>query len=98
MIYSSLITIGELISAIEKETIWKTYKCIAAIFYIQAKGSYFHVLDSDDYMKKIDCQLERFSYLQLDHNPLNKFSKSVASFIKKWKQKKFLDSSWCRFI
>ena len=34
----------------------------------------------------------------VDYNPFEKFRKKVTSWVKKWKQNKILDNSWCRFI
>ena len=49
-------------------------------------------------LKRIDRQLERRSFQQLDYNPPDKFCKKVTSWVKIWKQNKVLDNSWCRFI
>ena len=65
---------------------------------IQDKGSRFVVLNSDNYIEKINHQFERSSFQQLHYNPSNKFCKKVTSWAKKWKQNKLLDNSWCRFI
>ena len=41
---------------------------------IQVKGSQFVVLDSYNYIEKIDHQLERSSFQQLDYNSSVKFT------------------------
>ena len=40
---------------------------------IQDKGPCFVVIDSDSYIEKIDHQLERSSFQQLDYNSSDKF-------------------------
>ena len=45
---------------------------------IQDKGSRFVVLDSDSYIEKIDRQLERSSFQQLDYDHSDKFRKKVT--------------------
>ena len=43
---------------------------------VQDGASRFLVLDSDSYIGKIDCHLERSSFQQLDCNPSDKFCKT----------------------
>ena len=63
--------------------------------HIQGKGSGFVVFDSDSYIEKINCRLERSSFQQLDYKPPDKFRKKVTSWVKIWKQNKILEKSWC---
>ena len=65
---------------------------------MQNKGSRFVVLDSDSYIEKIDRQLKRSSFQQLDYHPSDEVCKKVTSLVKKRKQNKVLNNSWCRFI
>ena len=53
---------------------------------IQDKGSRFVVLDSDSYIEKIDRQLERSSFQQLDYDHSDKFRKKVTLWVKKWEK------------
>ena len=50
---------------------------------IQVKESCFVVFDSDSYNEKIDRQLERSYFQQLDYNPSDKLHKKVTSWVKK---------------
>ena len=50
---------------------------------IQDKESCFVVFDSDSYNEKIDRQLERSYFQQLDYNPSDKLHKKVTSWVKK---------------
>ena len=86
------------ISNQERITLKDIQKDTSNTFRIQDKRSRFVVLDSNRYIEKIDHQLERSSFKQLDYNPSAKFCKKVTSWVKKWKQNKFLDNSWCIFI
>ena len=65
-------------------------------YRIQDKGSQFVVLDNDDYMEKIDYQLRRSSFSELN-DPSNHFEINVIMWIEKWKRK-VLNDSWSRFI
>ena len=56
------------------------------------------MLDSDSYIEKIDRHFERSSFQELGYNLLDKFCKKVMLWVKKWKQSKVLDNSWCRFV
>ena len=58
----------------------------------------FFVLDSDSYIEKIDRQLERSFFQELDYHSSDKFHKKVTLWVKNWKQYKILDNSWCKFI
>ena len=51
-------------------------KDISRACLMQGGASRFLVLDSDSYIGKIDCQLERSSFQQLDYNPSDKFCKT----------------------
>ena len=56
------------------------------------------MLDSDSYIEKIDRHFERSSFQELDYNLSDKFCKKVMLWVKKSKQSKVLDNSWCRFV
>ena len=98
MIYSSPVTIEELKIISEIKTEEDIQKDISKTCRIQNKGSRFFVLDSDGYIEKTDHQLEKKFFQQLHYNPSNEFHKNVTPWIKKWKQNKALDHSWCRVI
>ena len=68
--------------------------------YIKSKGHYLFFLDSDDYFKtkKIENLVNEFKKKKLDlifDLPILKYKKKNE--IKKFKQKKFIISSWPRF-
>ena len=67
-------------------------------YRIQDKCSRFVILNNDDYINKIDYQLGRSSFEQLERDLSNTFSKKELERIEKWKQNEILDSSWYRFI
>ena len=46
-------------------------------YRLQDKESRFVVLHKQDYVEKIDCQLQRSSFEELDHNPSKLFSEKV---------------------
>ena len=64
----------------------------------QDKGSRFVVLDNQDYVEKIEYQLGRSSFEELDHDPSKLFSEKVNLWIQKWTENKVLDKSWSKFI
>ena len=65
---------------------------------MQDKGSQFIVLDNQDYLEKIEYQLGRRSFDELDHNPSKLFSEKVNLWIQKWTENKVLDKSWSKLI
>ena len=65
---------------------------------MQDKGSQFIVLDNQDYLEKIEYQLGRSSFEELDHNPSKLFSEQVDLWIQKWTENKVLDKSWSKLI
>ena len=65
---------------------------------MQDKGSRFVVLDKQDYVEKIEYQLGRSSFEELDHDPSKLFSEKVNLWIQKRTENKVLDKSWSKFI
>ena len=65
---------------------------------MQDKGSRFVVLDKQDYVEKIEYQLGRSSFEELDHDPSKLFSEKVNLWIQKWTENNVLDKSWGEFI
>ena len=67
-------------------------------YRLQDKGSRFVVLDNQDYVEKIDYQLGRSSFEELDHDPSKLFSEKANLWIQKWTENKILDKSWSKII
>ena len=67
-------------------------------YRLQDKGSRFVVLDNQDYLEKIEYQLGRSSFEELDHSPSKLFSEKVNLWIQKWTENKVLDKSWSKLI
>ena len=65
---------------------------------LQGKGSRFVVLDNQGYVKKIEYQLGRSLFEEVDHNPSKLFSEKVNLWIQKWTENKVLDKNWSKFI
>ena len=65
---------------------------------MQDKGSRFVVLDKQDYVEKIEYQLGRSSFEELDHDPSKLFSEKVNLWIQKRTENNVLDKSWGEFI
>ena len=57
------------------------------------QGLHFVVLDNQDYIEKIEYQLERSLLEELDHDPSKLFSEKVNLWIQKWAENKVLDKS-----
>ena len=57
------------------------------------KGSRFVTLDNDDYIDKIDYQLRRSSFSELNGNSSNDFGINVIMWIEKWKPNGLLNGS-----
>ena len=67
-------------------------------YHLQDKGSRFVVLDNQDYVEKIEYQLGRSWFEELDHDPSNLFLEKVNLWIQKCTENKVLDKSWSKFI
>ena len=67
-------------------------------YRIQDKVSRFVILDNDDYIEKIDYQLRRSSFIELNDDPSNDFEIKVIMWIEKWKRNGVLNDCWSRFI
>ena len=52
------------------------------------QGLHFVVLDNQDYIEKIEYQLERSLLEELDHDPSKLFSEKVNLWIQKWTENK----------
>ena len=65
---------------------------------MQDKGSRFVVLDNQDYVEKIEYQLGRSSFEELDQDPSNLFSEEVNLWIQKSTENKVLEKTWRKFI
>ena len=64
---------------------------------MQDKGARFVVLDHKDYVEKIEYQLGRSSFEELDHDPSKLFAEKVNLWIQKRTGNKVLDKSWSKF-
>ena len=62
------------------------------------QGLHFVVLDIQDYIEKIEYQLERSLLEELDHDPSKLFSEKVNLWIQKWTENKVIDKSWSKYI
>ena len=67
-------------------------------YRIQDKGSRFVFLDNDDYVQKIDQQLRRSSFSELNDDLSNDFEINVIMWNEKWKRNGVLNDSLSSFI
>ena len=65
---------------------------------VQCKGSRFVVLDNEDYVKKVEHQINRSSFQRLEYDPTKSFEVKVKTWIEKWSQKNILDQKWKSYI
>ena len=82
----------------EREALKNIQRDSTRSYRIQDKGSRFVILDNDDYIEKIDYQLRRSSFSELNDDPSNDFEINVIMWIEKWKRNGVLNDSWSRFI
>ena len=82
----------------EREALKNIRRDSTRSYRIQDKGSRFVILDNDDYIEKIDYQLRRSSFSELNDDPSNDFETNVIMWIEKWKLNGVLNDSWSRFI
>ena len=62
------------------------------------KGSRFVILDNNDYEQKIQTQIDRSSFNQLEEDPSKKFDIEINHRVLKWHRKKVLDDKWKPYI
>ena len=65
---------------------------------VQDKGSRFVVLDNDDYIKKVEHQINRSSFQRLEYDPTKSFEVKVNTWVEKWSQMNILDQKWKSYI
>ena len=65
---------------------------------VQDKGSRFVVLDNDDYIKKVEHQINRSSFQRLEYDPTKSFEVKVNTWVEKWSQMNILDKKWKSYI
>ena len=65
---------------------------------VQCKGSRFVVLDNEDYVKKVEHQINRSSFQRLEYDPTKSFEVKVNTWVEKWSQMNILDQKWKSYI
>ena len=65
---------------------------------VQDKDSYFVILDNNDYEQKIQTQIDRSSFNQLEEDTSNKSDIEINNWVLKWHRKKVLDDKWNSYI
>ena len=65
---------------------------------VQGKGSCFVVLDKEDYVKKVEHQINRNSFEQLQCDPTKSFEVIINTWEKKWSQMNVLNEKWKSYI
>ena len=68
------------ISKEEREALKNIQRDSARPYKTQDKGSRFVIVDNDDYIEKIDYQLRRSSFSELNEHPSNDFEMSSNEF------------------
>ena len=65
---------------------------------VQNKGSRFVVLDNQDYIKKVEDQINRSSFHRLEYDPTKSFEVKVNTWVETWSQMNILDEKWKSYI
>ena len=66
--------------------------------HIQDKSSRFVILDNSYYEQKIQTQIDRSSFNQLEEDPSKKFGIEINNWVLKWHRKNVLDDKWKSYI
>ena len=61
---------------------------------MQDKGSRFVVLDNEDYIKKVEHQINKSSFQRLEYDPTKIFEVKVNILVEKWSKMNILDEKW----
>ena len=68
------------------------------VIRVQDKGSRFVILENKDYEEKIQHQIDRSSFIQLEEDPSREFEQHVNDWIVKWHNHKVMDDKWKAYI
>ena len=77
----------------EREALNNIQRDSTQSYRIQDKGSRFVFIDNDDYVEKIDQQLRRSSFSELNDDLSNDFEINVIMWNEKWKRNGVLNDS-----
>ena len=66
------------------------------VIRVQDKGSRFVILNTDDYVEKVEHQINRSSFCRLEEDPSNDFKQNVNVWLDKWPD--LLTDEWKNFI
>ena len=65
---------------------------------VQDKGFPFVILDNNDYEQKIQAQINRSSFKQLEKDPSKNFDIHIDNWVLEWHWKKELNDKWKSYI
>ena len=90
---TAVINLPTNISKEEKEALKEIRWWNNQTVHVQDKGSRFVILENNDYEQKMQTQIDRSSFNQLEEDPSKKFDMQINSWVLKWHRKKVLDGS-----
>ena len=67
-------------------------------YRVQDEGSRFVVLDNQDYIKKINYQIGRSYFQEIDYDPSKTCSERINLWVQKWAGDNDLCKTWQKFI
>ena len=65
---------------------------------VQEKGFRFVVLNNDHYVRKVEDQIGRSYFLQLDHNPTQKLDFKIKKWLGGWTKNISFDDKWQSYL
>ena len=66
------------------------------VIHVQDKGSRFVVLDTNNYIEKVEHQINRISFDKRDADQSPKFKEKVNNWLEKWSD--IIINGWKKFI
>ena len=66
------------------------------VIHVQDKGSRLVVLDTNNYIEKVEHQINRISFDKLDADQSPKFKEKVSNWLEKWSD--IIINGWKEFI
>ena len=82
----------------ERKAMKEIITCEENSIRVQDKGSRFVVLNSSDYVSKIEEQIQRSSFTVLQDDPTEQFEERVVKWSKKWVERGAISKDWALFI
>ena len=91
-------SVGQNVTRYERNLLAEIKKWENNTVRVQDKGSWTVVLDNKGYVQKVEDQIIRSSFQQLDHNHRLEFDFKVEKWLEKWTKNRSIDDKWLSYL